>query len=424
MPSQMANISPFNSKAVGLGGKKKKAVAHESCGSSHTAAYESLGESRVDKEAGILYGVAILGPESKNYQDTIRRKYGLESRTAAPPLYEGAKVNMDHPPNHNPNSDRDADKRFGKLVNVRFSSGDGFVRGDFIALKTHPMFERVFEAAADPNKQDLFGFSSVLDYKRDVDEAGCECVTEITRVYSVDLVADPATTHGLFESKGRNPMDEDTGMEQAPAEMAPPATSQPGAAATGVEDEDDGFEGSAFDAVLDDIGRDVLSGKLDDSAAVAKFKLALKLHGPDAPGEKEEEGEEEEGEEEGEGEEAKGEECESATAGTPAKPAKKGCSWEDAMSCLEAASIAPTKARVKAVCACESKADREELAATWKPAETVATPGTTGARPRSGNGNGSPKPASVPVHGQESRNDGKFNLSAAMKECRQFLNSN
>ena len=46
----------------------------------------------VDREAGVLRGVKILGLQSRN-----GRSYLPEALSAASKLYEGAKVNVNHP---------------------------------------------------------------------------------------------------------------------------------------------------------------------------------------------------------------------------------------------------------------------------------------------------------------------------------------
>jgi hypothetical protein len=375
--------------------KRKVLTKRDLCSRTATA-YEAIGaapdqsSARVDREAGIIHDVCILGPESFNNEGKLRRKYTAECMMDAAPLYEGAMVNADHPPGHNPNHDREVDKRLGKFRNTHLCS-DGRIRGDFIVLKTHPMAERIFEAASNPDLHDVFGFSQVVDYLAEIASAGYESVTKITRVCSVDLVADPATTRSLFESQGprRNKMDEEstvgTGMEQLPGEAAPPA-----------EGGDD-FEGSAFDAVLDEIGRDVQSGKLAVPEAVAKFKLACKLHGPEAKegGEESKEPEKKPADEPEKAEECRGKECEGEESKGKESKASP-CSHEEAMDILEAAKVPVTKIRVVALRALESQTDREALAATWQsPGEVKPA-----AKPKSGMG----KPDSTPAqHGQESK---------------------
>jgi hypothetical protein len=366
--------------AARRGPKPKLKLAHS---------WESIGEksARVDYEGGVIHDVCILGPVSIGLNGKVRRKYTEECMREAVPLYEGTMVNINHPAGHNPNVDRDLGDRFGKLVNVRFSS-DGKIRGDLVANRKHSMFESVFEAAINPALHNTCGLSQAFEYEADYDPAGFEKVKKITRVPSVDLVADPATTRSLFESQGTRskPMDEEstvgTGdMSQLPGEAA---------AAGG----DDVWEGSAFDAALDEIGADVQSGKLDVAAATAKFKLACKLHGPEAKG-----GEGEESAKPAEEKPAKecaGEEC----AGKESRHAC--CTHEEAMTALESANVTVNAARVNALrFACESQADRESLIATWPTVTAIATEskggGVTGAKPKSGTGTGG-KPDSTPAN--------------------------
>ena len=390
-------------------GGAKPSKAHESRGG---RAWESIGLAappaaaddpnaprRVDREAGIIRDVCILGPESINASGRLRRRYSLESMREAVPLYEGAMVNIDHPPGHEQGYDRELSHRFGKLINVRFAP-DNRVRGDLVANRSHPMFESVFEAAENPLLYDTCGLSHEFDYVADMDDHGVENVSKITRVCSVDLVADPATTRSLFESTNSPPntreknMDEDTGaesvipgMEQVPPEQVPDPTAE----VPGKEDEGDGdeFEGSACDAALDEAGEAMCNGEIDQAEFIDKCKMIAKLFGPkDEP-----EAEEEEGEGEEEGKECQGE-------SESKKPSRRElCSYDEAISTLEKAGAPVKLPFIKAVRGCESKAAREELAAMLKAPEPTATTEAiaTGAKPRSGT-----KPNSIPAHAAES----------------------
>jgi hypothetical protein len=150
---------------------------------------------RVDRAAGVIRGVKIIGRISAN-----GREYTREALSKARGLYEGIKVNCDHPTRHN--EARGVGDRFGRLVNVR--EKDGSLYGDLEYLKSHPMAERVAEAAE--TMPDAFGLSHNAE-GRTVMRNGKTIVEEITRVRSVDLVSDPATTSGLFESRGRRDAD-------------------------------------------------------------------------------------------------------------------------------------------------------------------------------------------------------------------------
>src|SRR5205814_1387894 len=78
--------------------------------------------AKLSADGSTLLGVKILGAESVN-----GRRYTMEALQASVPLYEGMRVNLDHPTT-NPNASRSVRDRFGKLVNVR-KEADG-TRGD------------------------------------------------------------------------------------------------------------------------------------------------------------------------------------------------------------------------------------------------------------------------------------------------------
>jgi len=150
-----------------------------------------LSGCRVDRQAGIVFGVLVCGTESAN-----GRKYpwgrGLK---CDPRVYEGKPVNCDH------GTQNTVERRFGWLANVRVGS-DGRPRADLHILKSHPMAGRVMEAAE--RNPSLFGMSHVA-MARTRSERGVEIVEAITSVESVDIVASPATTKGLYESVGTRP---------------------------------------------------------------------------------------------------------------------------------------------------------------------------------------------------------------------------
>lgn len=146
----------------------------------------------VDRESGIIHNVKIIGFNSQN-----GRRYSPQALKQAIPLYEGIKVNVDHP-EKGPTQQRSSYDRFGKFVNVRFVEGEGLF-GDLVYLKSHPIAEQVCEAAE--RMPDVFGMSHNAQGEGVVDKKGVFEVNKITEVRHVDLVADPATTHSLSESK-------------------------------------------------------------------------------------------------------------------------------------------------------------------------------------------------------------------------------
>jgi len=148
--------------------------------------------SRVDAERGVILGVRILGPKSANGYE-----YTPEAIREAPGLYEGIKVLYNHPPRSAPNAERVVDDVAGWLESVRVERG-GLV-GDLHLLLADPRAAKVLEAAS--KRPESFGLSHNAS-GRFGERNGRRVVEAILSVRSVDLVADPATTRGLFESKG------------------------------------------------------------------------------------------------------------------------------------------------------------------------------------------------------------------------------
>jgi hypothetical protein len=137
----------------------------------------------------VLHRVKVLGRHSRN-----RRRYSPAALRDALRLYEGAKVNINHPDRAG-NGERRVTDRFGVLRQVRLEA-DG-IYADLHYLTRHPLAEMIAEAAE--RMPEALGLSHNAE-GRTTREDGVEIVEEITRVVSVDLVSDPATTLGLFES--------------------------------------------------------------------------------------------------------------------------------------------------------------------------------------------------------------------------------
>ncbi len=144
---------------------------------------------RVDRGQSVLRGVKLIGLESRN-----GRRYRDSTLDQAASLYEEAKVNVNHP-KEGPLSPRDYQDRLGVIRGVEQRTGEGLF-GDLHFNPKHVLAEQlVWDAEHNPGN---VGFShNVL--ARLSHESETTVVEEITRVLSVDLVADPATTQGLFE---------------------------------------------------------------------------------------------------------------------------------------------------------------------------------------------------------------------------------
>ena len=144
---------------------------------------------RVDLDRGVLRGVKLLGLTSKN-----GRNYQPQALSTAAPLYEGAKVNINHP-KAGSTSPRDYQDRLGTVRNVEFRESEGLF-GDLHFNPQHALASQLaWDAEHAPEQVGLS--HNVL--ARTTHDGTTTVVEEITKVESVDLVADPATTRGLFE---------------------------------------------------------------------------------------------------------------------------------------------------------------------------------------------------------------------------------
>jgi len=158
-------------------------------GESFTESTLMEGPVTVDREKGVIRGVKLLGLSSRN-----GRRYSENALAEAVGKYEGAKVNTNHPKG-SAFTPRDYQDRLGAVHNVQHRKGDGLY-GDLHYNPKHPIAEQLAWDAE--NAPGNVGLSHNVQGK--TAKRGNEVVVEsIGRVQSVDLVADPATTSGLFE---------------------------------------------------------------------------------------------------------------------------------------------------------------------------------------------------------------------------------
>lgn len=150
----------------------------------------------IDRENGIIKGVKVIGFESLN-----GRLYPPELLKKSVHLYEGAKVYVDHVDEKTGRKYRDG---FGCLKNARFVEDKGIFADHHFNPKHETANQYLWDAENSPNS---LGFSHIaaLRFAKKLDAQGRKVVEEIGQVLSVDLVAEPATTKGLFESKVPQP---------------------------------------------------------------------------------------------------------------------------------------------------------------------------------------------------------------------------
>jgi len=157
------------------------------------------GALKVDREAGAIRGAKLLGAVSANghrYSDKALNEAAVHYRAG-----DGVKVNLDHPDRKSPDSPRRVAERWAKVDpgTVRVEEGAG-VFADVKYNPAHPLTESILWFAE--QMPDALGFSH--NGRGRVVKSGNTLTVESVRfIRHVDLVADPATTSGLFESLGR-----------------------------------------------------------------------------------------------------------------------------------------------------------------------------------------------------------------------------
>lgn len=143
---------------------------------------------KVDREHSVIKGAKLLGFHSRN-----GRTYPPSVARAAVHHYEGVMVNLDHP--QKATDPRSVLSRLGVIRNAHFVEGSG-VHGDFHYNPKHPAMEQVLWDAE--NNPSAVGFSHNANLSYSV-KTGKMVVEAVAGVRSVDLVANPATTNGIFE---------------------------------------------------------------------------------------------------------------------------------------------------------------------------------------------------------------------------------
>ena len=163
-----------------------------------------LADAKVNRETGVISRVAILAIESLN-----GRRYPMPTMQAAIQLFEGCKSFLNHS-----YETREIQELLGRFNNITVENGKMY--GDLTLVDFH---EKVFNVAE--KTPDIIGFSIDADGIVDIAEDNIEDVIEIKKVYSVDLVTDPATTKGLFESREETKeKKEESGMKLSEATIA------------------------------------------------------------------------------------------------------------------------------------------------------------------------------------------------------------
>lgn len=326
---------------------------------------------KVDKESHAIKGVKIIGNVSTN-----GRTYPQSILAKAKAKYENREVNV----NHSGKLDRAVGDRFGWLSNIR--EGEGGLYGDLNYLESHPQSAMIVEAAERNPK--LFGLSHVADCRERKDKAG-STIESIEQVFSVDVVANPATVNSLFEGRSmktykqvREALPEKSPafkffkeMEELgamPAEMEAPAEV---AAAQSPEDAlAAGFK-AAIVAIIDDSSMDLAAKKKKIGELLTMQDKAMAKDEPaEASG--------------GNGEEKKPDEEKKPEEEKKAEESKKVAALEKENKALKLCSemgLKLTPVQIKAMCGLDTEAEMKTLAESWTKPEVKPEPYSRTAKP-------------------------------------------
>lgn len=161
-----------------------------------------LAESQIDKENRIIHNVIILSKNSVDASGKIRRTYTDDCLDRSVAIFEGAPAYIDHPDDNQARQGRSVRDQYGFYRGVQHI-GEKVIAKDLV-LYDNPDAALVMSIA---EKNPKSAGNSIHAAGKVRAEKGTEIVEEIlprTRWghrSSVDLVDDPATTRGIFESR-------------------------------------------------------------------------------------------------------------------------------------------------------------------------------------------------------------------------------
>lgn len=139
----------------------------------------------------IIKDVLLCGTKSKNGRDYLASAFPVGMK-----LYEGRSVFL----NHNYGTERQFGEKLGWVENERRRE-DGMPVGDIGINPKHAEAESVLWVAE--HKPDFAGFSHVADLDARRSSTGQLTVEHVAEIKSLDLVVNPATTKGFYESTGK-----------------------------------------------------------------------------------------------------------------------------------------------------------------------------------------------------------------------------
>ena len=221
----------------------------------------SGGKVRRDGAYPVISGVLLCGAESLNGRSYPASAFAGDRVKR----YEGKPVYVDHSDGRGGRKFRE---KIGWVENVRHRA-DGRPVGDIGINPKHADAESVLWAAE--HKPDFAGMSHVAECKTKPGANGREVVEDVVMPESVDIVVDPATTKGFYESTGRRTVP--TTLREAiegQLPKLPPERAKPVRRWLVLSEDDTGM-GALMDAPVEE----PLEGTDPDQAISDAFKQAM-----------------------------------------------------------------------------------------------------------------------------------------------------
>jgi hypothetical protein len=167
-------------------------------GETFTETLTNVIEGKFDKDNLVIENVKILGVTSRN-----GRRYPVEAQKTAVSIFEGAKAYLNHPTAQNLGEARDVRDLIGQHRNVRVQGDASY--SDLHLLDNPTVRDYVVPVAE--KAPHLIGNSIVVRARMKKAEDGIPEAQEILACRSIDIVSEPATTNGLYESVGHKEND-------------------------------------------------------------------------------------------------------------------------------------------------------------------------------------------------------------------------
>lgn len=152
--------------------------------------------ANLDREQGVIYGTTLITGLSENGKNG-KRRYPTPTLKKIAQMAEGLPAYLNHVRSEEAFKPRPVQELMGRHYNVRYEAATDSVKSDLhVAEHQRPLVFSLAEQFGDHIGNSLVSRGQV------VMEGDTEVVKDVLALRSADLVSDPASTKGLFESKG------------------------------------------------------------------------------------------------------------------------------------------------------------------------------------------------------------------------------